>query len=160
MVRTLRARSPDGSGQYDIVHSWGVLHHTGNMKMALKNLCSLVKPGGKLIVAIYNRHWTSPAWLVIKYSYNRFPFLQKPVVTLLYPLIYLAKLAVARRNPKKQQRGMDFYLNVVDWVGGYPYEYASVSEIEQILNRSGFVTVRTIRASVPTGCNEFIFVRT
>ncbi len=159
-VKTLRDRSPDRSGQYDIVHSWGVLHHTGNMKMALKNVCSLVKPGGQLIIAIYNRHWTSPAWLVIKYSYNKFPLLQKPLVALLYPVIYLAKFAVARRSPKKQQRGMDFYFNVVDWVGGYPYEYASVPEIEQVLNKEGFVTVRTVRAGVPTGCNEFIFMRT
>jgi SAM-dependent methyltransferase len=159
-VRALRERSPDGSGQYDIVHSWGVLHHTGNMKMALKNVCSLVKPRGKLIIAIYNRHWTSPAWLAVKYSYNRFPVLQKPFVALLYPVIYFAKLAVAGGNPKKQQRGMDFYFDVVDWVGGYPYEYASVSEIEDLLNREGFVVVRTVRAGVPTGCNEFIFIRT
>ncbi len=159
-VRTLRDRAPDGSGQYDIVHSWGVLHHTGDMKRALKNVCSLVKPGGRLILAIYNKHWTSPVWLVIKYGYNRLAFLQKPLVALLYPVIYLAKLAATRRNPRKQQRGMDFYFDVVDWVGGYPYEYASVSEIEQILNREDFVAVRTIRAGVPTGCNEFIFART
>lgn len=159
-MRRLRDTSPDGSGQYDIVHSWGVLHHTGNMKMALKNACSLVKPGGHLIIAIYNRHWTSPVWLAIKYSYNRFPHLQKPLVALLYPIIYLARLAVTRQNPTKQQRGMDFYFNVVDWVGGYPYEYGSVPEIEQAVSTKGFLTVRTVRAQVPTGCNEFVFMRT
>jgi 2-polyprenyl-6-hydroxyphenyl methylase/3-demethylubiquinone-9 3-methyltransferase len=159
-IRVLRDNAPDGSGQYDIVHSWGVLHHTGNMKVALRNACSLVKPGGHLVIAIYNRHWTSPAWLVIKYFYNRFPFLQKLLVTLLYPVIYLAKLAVTRQNPRRQQRGMDFYFDVVDWVGGYPYEYGSVPEIHATLTAQGFLMKRTVSARVPTGCNEFIFVRT
>ncbi len=159
-MKTLGEMAPDGSGQYDVIHTWGVLHHTGNMEKAIKNTCSLVKPGGVLILAIYNRHWTSPAWLVIKYCYNRIPFLRKPLVVMLYPIIYLAKLAATRRNPAKQQRGMDFYFDVVDWVGGYPYEYASVSEIHDALKEQGFLAVRTMRAQVPTGCNEFVFVRT
>ena len=159
-MRMLKDNAPDGSGQYDIVHSWGVLHHTGDMKMALKNASSLVKPGGRLVLAIYNRHWTSPVWLVIKYLYNRFPFLQKPLVASLYPIIYLAKFAITRQNPKKQQRGMDFYFDVVDWVGGYPYEYASVPEIREALAAQGFLATRTMGGRVPTGCNEFVFVRT
>lgn len=158
-LRSLGDRAPDGSGQYDVVHSWGVLHHTGNMKKSVRNACSLVKPGGALILAIYNRHWTSPLWLVIKYLYNRFPFLQKPLVALLYPIIYLAKFAITRQNPKKQERGMDFYFDVVDWVGGYPYEYGSVPEINGLLQEHGFLMVRTVRAQVPTGCNQFVFVR-
>jgi 2-polyprenyl-6-hydroxyphenyl methylase/3-demethylubiquinone-9 3-methyltransferase len=92
--------------------------------------------------------------------YNRLPFLQKPLVPLFYPIIYLAKLAITRQNPKKQQRGMDFYFDVVDWVGGYPYEYASVPEIHETLSAQGFLATRTVGARVPTGCNEFIFVRT
>jgi SAM-dependent methyltransferase len=159
VLKTLRDRAPGARGQYDVVHSWGVLHHTGNMAKAIKNTCSLVKPGGALILAIYNRHWTSPGWLAIKYCYNRIPFLKKPLVAMLYPIIYLAKLAVTRRNPERQQRGMDFYFDVVDWVGGYPYEYASVPEIHRLLEEQGFLAKRTLRAQVPTGCNQFIFVR-
>ena len=56
-VRQLRKKS--GSG-YDVVHSWGVLHHTGDLQQAFANCADLVKPGGHLIVAIYNRHWSSP----------------------------------------------------------------------------------------------------
>jgi 2-polyprenyl-3-methyl-5-hydroxy-6-metoxy-1,4-benzoquinol methylase len=63
---------------FDIVHSWGVLHHTGDMQYALQQTASLVKEGGSLIVSIYNKHWTSPIWLVIKWSYCKLPFwLQK-----------------------------------------------------------------------------------
>lgn len=35
-------------GQWDIVYSWGVLHHTGNMWQALGNIVQLVKKGGNL----------------------------------------------------------------------------------------------------------------
>ena len=64
---------------------------------------------------------------------------------------------VTRRNPLEQTRGMNFFYNVIDWVGGYPYEYASIKEIERLLNQQGFVMVRVIPAQVPTGCNEFVF---
>src|SRR6202051_1144836 len=35
-------------GQFDIVYSWGVLHHTGSMWQALENVVPIVKPGGTL----------------------------------------------------------------------------------------------------------------
>jgi len=72
VVRRARAASPGGEG-FDIVHSWGVLHHTGNMKLAVLNAASLVRPGGHLVVALYNRHWSSRPWLAIKYLYCKSP---------------------------------------------------------------------------------------
>jgi len=100
-------------GGYDIVHSWGVLHHTGNMKQALRNACLLVKEGGYLICAIYNKHWSSPFWKGIKWGYNVSPErIQQAFIALFYPLIYLAKWLVTGKNPKNQERGMDFYYDV------------------------------------------------
>ena len=60
-------------------------------------------------------------------------------------------------NPKNEQRGMDFLHNVVDWIGGYPYEYASINEITKFITVLGFETLKINPASVPTGCNEFVF---
>jgi 2-polyprenyl-3-methyl-5-hydroxy-6-metoxy-1,4-benzoquinol methylase len=149
--------SPDG-GRYDVVHSWGVLHHTGDMKAAIRNAVRLVKPGGYFVVALYNRHWSSRAWLVIKYAYCKAPQgVQRLMVNALFPVIYVAKWLVTREDPRKQSRGMDFFYDVVDWVGGYPYEYSSISEVEA-LGTAHAVEVLTIRpAKVPTGCNEFVF---
>jgi 2-polyprenyl-6-hydroxyphenyl methylase/3-demethylubiquinone-9 3-methyltransferase len=158
VVGALRARPEAAAGGYDVVHSWGVLHHTGDMARALTNAASLVRPGGHLVIAIYNRHWTSLAWVAIKAAYVHAPrFMQRALVGLLYPVIWLAKLAVTRRDPKTTDRGMDFYYDVVDWVGGYPYEYASVGELQEAARPLGLELVRAIPAKVPTGCNEFVF---
>lgn len=143
---------------YDIVHSWGVLHHTGNMYEAIKISAGLVKPDGYLIISIYKYHWTSKIWLLIKWLYNKSPrIVQKLFVYSLLPIIYLAKYIVTGKNPRKSKRGMDFFYDVIDWVGGYPYEYATKSEIIQYLENLGFKCTRFIPAQVPTGCNEYIF---
>jgi 2-polyprenyl-3-methyl-5-hydroxy-6-metoxy-1,4-benzoquinol methylase len=146
------------SQRFDVVHSWGVLHHTGKMQKAIKNASSLVKENGYLIISIYNKHWTSPIWLVIKWLYNKLPsFLQKATAYLFYPIIWLAKYLVTGENPTKMNRGMDFFYNVVDWVGGYPYEYASKTEIAHLIEPLGFELIHFVPAQVPTGCNEFVF---
>lgn len=158
VVAALRDMGEAGEKGFDVVHSWGALHHTGHMKLALANAGSLVRPGGHFVIAIYNRHWTSLPWLAIKALYVNSPqWLQRSMIGVLYPIIWLAKLAATKNNPKSMNRGMDFYYNVVDWVGGYPYEYATVAELENICRPLGFALVRSIPAKVPTGCNELVF---
>ena len=143
---------------YDIVHSWGVLHHTGNMWEAIKITSDLVKPNGHFIISIYNRHWTSKIWLLIKWLYNKSPqIIKKLLVYTFFPIIYVAKYIVTGKNPAKSKRGMDFYFDVIDWVGGYPYEYATKDEIAKYVENLGFKCLRCISATVPTGCNQFVF---
>jgi 2-polyprenyl-3-methyl-5-hydroxy-6-metoxy-1,4-benzoquinol methylase len=146
------------AGGFDVVHSWGVLHHTGTMQNAIQRAASLVRSGGHLVLAIYNTHWTSPIWHLIKRIYVRSPrVIQRILIALFFPLIFVAKLAVTRRHPFKQARGMDFYHDVIDWIGGYPYEYATVEEIKRLVESLGFRLERTIPTGVPTGCNQFVF---
>lgn len=150
-----------GGRTFDVVHSWGVLHHTGAMYKAIDQACGLVADDGTLVLAIYNRHWSSRPWLAIKWLYCVLPaFLQKLMIWFFYPVIMLAKLLVTGKNPFRMTRGMDFYYNVVDWVGGYPYEYASIAEMEAYLSGKGFRLDKAVPARVPTGCNEFIFTKT
>jgi len=87
-------------------------------------------------------------------------FLRRTIVLLLLPLIFCAKFLVRGREAFRQERGMDFSHDVVDWVGGYPYEYATRSEIELQLLPLGFKLQKFFPARVPTGCNEFIFRKT
>lgn len=156
-LATVSAWAPDG---FEIVHSWGVLHHTGSMWQAIKNAVSLVRPQGYFVLAIYNRHWTSRAWQAIKRVYVTSPAPFRVLLNWVFvPVIYVAKFAVTRRNPLKTKRGMNFYYDVVDWVGGYPYEYASREEVERFVAKLGCSLERFEPATVPTGCNEFVFHR-
>jgi SAM-dependent methyltransferase len=159
IVESLRAKSSDpANGLYEIVHAWGVLHHTGDMMRAIRNAASLVAPKGHLIIAIYNRHWSSGAWRFIKRFYNSAsPVIQRLLRAIFYPVIYGAKWFVTGSNPSKKTRGMDFYYDVVDWIGGYPYEYATANEITALLELLNFQLERMIPATVPTGCNQFVF---
>jgi len=143
---------------FDIVHSWGVLHHTGNMWKAIDLSIDLVADKGYFIIAIYNRHWSSFGWKIIKWFYNVSPkFMKWLLIKFFYVIIFVAKFLVTFKNPLKKERGMNFYYDVIDWLGGYPYEYATVDEIKNYFEKKGFENIKTIKAQVPTGCNEFIF---
>jgi SAM-dependent methyltransferase len=147
-------------GKFDVVYSWGVLHHTGSMYQAIRNAAELVKPGGSFMIAIYNRHWSSGAWWVIKWLYNHAGKLgQKALIWIFTPIIFLAKWLVTFKNPLKMRRGMDFMHNIVDWVGGYPFEYASIEEMTRFLNGIGFDVADARKANTPIGCNEFVCMR-
>jgi SAM-dependent methyltransferase len=144
----------------DIVYAWGSLHHTGNMLKAIHNTGKKVEPGGIFILSIYNRHITSPLWLIIKRFYNALGTNgRKAMVFTMTPVIALAKFLATRKNPFRPRRGMDMKHNVIDWLGGYPYEYGSIAEICNMLEKEGFIVEKTIPANVPTGCNEFICVK-
>lgn len=156
-VTKLQTVQPNG---YDIVHAWGVLHHTGDMNRAIQHAASLTAPGGHLVLALYNRHWSSPLWRIVKCCHVHLPaVMQKLLSTIFIPVLFLAKLAVTRSNPLQQQRGMDFFHDVTDWVGGYPYEYATVEEVKAIVEPLGFYCRKVAAAQVPTGCNEFVFTK-
>ena len=58
------------SGTFDVVYSWGVLHHTGNMWHALESTLPSVALNGRFFFALYSWH---PGWhseLSYKKRYN------------------------------------------------------------------------------------------
>jgi 2-polyprenyl-3-methyl-5-hydroxy-6-metoxy-1,4-benzoquinol methylase len=147
-------------GTYDMVYSWGVLHHTGDMWRAIDISSKMVAAKGLYVIAIYNKHWSSTLWTKIKYLYNISPaFVQKLMVYSFAVIIAIAKFMVTGKNPfKKKRRGMSFYYDVVDWLGGYPYQYASKAEIKKFMEAKKFELIKVTSPAVPTGCNEFLFL--
>jgi len=156
-------------GQFDVVYSWGVLHHTGAMWQALDKVKDLVKPSGKLALAIYNDQGrASRHWMVIKKAYNQLPKGLRWLV--LWPaLIRLWGPAAARvlvsgtlfrtLENYADTRGMSPWRDLVDWVGGYPFEVAKPEDIFNFYRIAGFEMVRLKTCAGGLGCNEFVFVK-
>jgi SAM-dependent methyltransferase len=156
-------------GQFDVVYSWGVLHHTGAMWKALERVVQLVKAGGTLVVAIYNdQDGRSRRWLVVKRTYNILPSWAKGLV--LWPaFVRLWGKTMARDlfrgNPFRSwghygsERGMSPWRDVVDWVGGYPFEVAKPEAIFDYFTSRGFVLKKLKTCGGGHGCNEFVFER-
>lgn len=157
-------------GQFDVVYSWGVLHHTGQMWHALNNAHLPVVTGGKLFIAIYNDMGSqSVRWRWIKRTYNQLPrSLQAPfaaAVTAPSELKSLLRSILAMRPQEylrswshyDQSRGMNRWRDIVDWVGGYPYEVARPEEIFDFYRARGFTLTKLKCGGVGLGCNEFVF---
>ena len=159
-------------GTFDVVYSWGVLHHTGQMWQALENVHRLVAPGGKLFIALYNDTGSqSTRWKWLKKTYNRLP----GVLRVPYTLIVIAPdevKSLARSvltwnlgsyfrswSQYDQQRGMNRWRDIVDWVGGYPYEVSTPDEIFDFFTKRGFILTKLNCGRVGLGCNQFVFSR-
>lgn len=149
----------------DIVYSWGVLHHTGDMWKALRNVMSLVKEKGLLYIAIYNKYeglLSSEFWLRIKKIYANLNKFFRHIITFTYIFLLIILMILIGRNPVKyikeykKERGMSFYTDVVDWLGGYPYEFATPKEITKFCKRQGFKSIK-LKEIKGWGCNQFLF---
>jgi 2-polyprenyl-6-hydroxyphenyl methylase/3-demethylubiquinone-9 3-methyltransferase len=159
-------------GKFDVVYSWGVLHHTGSMWQALENVIGLLKPGGTLCVAIYNdQGWQSTAWRQIKRLYNRLPSAPRMVLvvmvgfaletaTLAHALLSLQLGRYLRRWVKGDRvRGMNRWHDLVDWVGGYPFEVATPSALVGFYERRGLISRSVRSCGNRMGCNEYVLER-
>jgi 2-polyprenyl-3-methyl-5-hydroxy-6-metoxy-1,4-benzoquinol methylase len=128
-------------GKVDVAYAWGVLHHTGNMWEALNAVVACVKPGGLLAIAIYNNVekglLNSARWWHIKRLYNQVPAFVQKMIELGYLCYFITGSLLVFRNPIEiilrrrdpEWRGMDFWHDLKDWVGGYPFEYATAGEV-------------------------------
>lgn len=150
-----------GLGTFDVVYSWGVLHHTGRMSEALANVAGLVNPGGRLFVAIYNdQGWISRYWTAVKRSYVGHRALRWPLLLLHAPYLVGARwLSRALTGRRKVDRGMALWRDMIDWVGGYPFEVARPEAIVRFYRDRGFVLHELKTCGGRHGCNEFVFVR-
>jgi SAM-dependent methyltransferase len=168
----------------DVVYSWGVLHHTGDMWTAIDLVAQRVKPGGRFWLAIYNDQGRTTAdWIRVKRCYQSLPgFLRPVLVTLVGGCLFVHRLirasvsslihlltlgdpltpfrTLADSVQAPDPRGMSRWYDLVDWVGGWPFEVARADEVIEFLAERGFAlqTLKTVGGRM--GCNEFVFERT
>jgi 2-polyprenyl-3-methyl-5-hydroxy-6-metoxy-1,4-benzoquinol methylase len=154
-------------GKFDVVYSWGVLHHTGNMWKALGIAAIPVKAGGDLFIAIYNDQGTpSRRWKKVKRLYNEMP---RPLRFLVvWPCAWVLTWRrvtkdFLRLRPFQsirdygKERGMTYWRDLIDWVGGYPFEVATPEQIFDFYQERGFSLERLHTCGGTLGCNQFVF---
>lgn len=153
-------------GTSDVVYSWGVLHHTGDMWTALDCAALPVARNGQLFIAIYNdQDIVSVVWTKIKETYCSGALGQFLVKAVMLPYFLLQSVAVGvvrYRSPLrhfseyKKRRGMSIYHDWIDWLGGYPFEVARPEQIFDHYTRRGFELEKLVTTN-RLGCNEFVF---
>lgn len=148
----------------DIVYSWGVLHHTGEMWAAIENTARLVKNGGFLYIALYTTTAKSNYWLEVKKRYNRASETRKRIMEYWYIVRYtLIPYFFNLKNPwktireHKQKRGMAYLTDIKDWLGGYPYEDAKIEEVLQFCRMK--LNLKLIDIKTGQANTEYLFRR-
>jgi 2-polyprenyl-3-methyl-5-hydroxy-6-metoxy-1,4-benzoquinol methylase len=150
-------------GRFDTVYSWGVIHHTGAMWQVAESLPSLINPGGRLVVAIYNDQGTlSSLWRIIKKVYVKSPSpVQLAIAGVYFLLASTARIAknliTLHSFRRTRSRGMSGWHDAVDWVGGYPFQVASRKQVTDFFESKGFTTEKVLSVGSRQGCNQFVF---
>ncbi len=157
--------------KYDIVYSWGVLHHTGNLDLALKNSASLVSDDGKLVIALYRKTLLCNFWRIEKRIYSNAPVLIQKIIFATYVSFFFTYFSIKTRKNYYSyiknysvSRGMTFSTDVHDWLGGYPYESIDPEELRFKMRVLGFQEIRSFTHApgiglFGSGCDEFVFTK-
>jgi predicted RNA methylase len=162
---------PTKLGTFDVVYSWGVLHHTGAMRKAIAKASTMVAPDGMLTLALYAKTPFCGLWRIEKRIYAHSPKWVQTTIEKAYLGVVSARLAMKgeslqqRRESYFQKRGMDMYHDTRDWLGGYPYESISAPDAMKYMHDLGFEPVRSFMdpagiGLLGTGCDEYSFART
>ncbi len=158
--------------QFDFVYSWGVLHHTGAMWQGIELASQRVKAGGKFALAIYNdQGGASRRWELLKRTYIQLPQFLRFFLILFVATYFELRSSLIRlvrlQNPlpfkdwaeRKTDRGMSVWHDLIDWVGGYPFEVAKPEEIFEFLRERGYQLEHIKTCAGGHGCNEFLFIK-
>ena len=147
-------------GEFDIVYSWGVLHHTGDINQALNNITIPMKEGGLLFIAIYNdQGMISEYWRIIKKIYNTHVLFKILLIIIYSPYFIFARKLFHIIRSKKNIRGMNLWHDMLDWLGGYPFEVSTPENITLYFTKKEYSLIKTHLCGKKMGCNEFLFIK-
>jgi len=166
--RTVFELMPNSLGLFDVVYSWGVLHHTGAMHEAIERAARMVAPGGLFVFALYRRTRLCPVWSREKKWYAAAsPRAQKIAQSVYLGLLRLRSFLTRGDFESwlidyEGGRGMSHRHDIHDWLGGYPYESISAEEVSSVMHRLGFQHVRSFTGPLRiglfgSGCDEYVY---
>ncbi len=129
---------------------------------------NFVNSGGQFAIAIYSATSCDSMWKAEKKFYSRAPRPIQWTIWQIYMAAFLTAKTLLGRNPisyvrnYSEMRGMNFSHDAHDWLGGYPYETATATEIHDRICKMGFTEKRSFplpvsRGLFGSGCHEFVF---
>lgn len=159
-------------GNFDVVYSWGVLHHTGAMWLAIENTLSLMKSNNsKIYLALYNdQGYKSHFWWFVKYLHSKVPNLIKTPYALclgyIFLLINILKYTIKFRPMAaiqplinyEKNRGMKYHYDLIDWIGGFPFEFVEFELMIEYAAVRGLILTQSKKV-LSSGCHEFVFMK-
>jgi 2-polyprenyl-6-hydroxyphenyl methylase/3-demethylubiquinone-9 3-methyltransferase len=140
---------------------------------AIANSAGLVRPGGFLYMMLYRDARSASIWRAIKRRYVKSGTVLKFLMRNTFASALVAGLIIKGRNPRRvmreyglKSRGMSWYVDVTDWVGGYPFEFTDAESVIAFLASRGF-TLRNIYPPISppsmglrgTGSYQYLFQR-
>jgi len=169
-VESIFDMCPEEHGRYDVVYSWGVLHHTGDMYRAITQAINLVSENGIFIIALYRKTPFCWMWRYIKRWYSQASKSKQKKFMSAY-LLLTQKLMRLRGVDVEEKiasygksRGMDYHNDVHDWLGGYPYESIKAKQCQKFFEKRGFhlyySNIKKVSKTLGlfgSGCDEFSF---
>ena len=144
----------------DIIYSWGVIHHTGNMWAAITNIINLAeKNSSDIVLAIYNdQGWISKYWFFIKRVNNKNLFLKIATVMFHMPYLYVVRILYRIFTGRFElERGMLYWYDMLDWLGGYPFEASTPNKIISHFEKYNYSVRYKNLCGNRHGCNEYYF---
>lgn len=152
-------------GKWNLVYSWGVLHHTGSVWRAIDNASKTVADGGLFYIALYSADTISNQdfWLRAKREYNEASSWKRHRMVwsyvwnnMLYRKLRSVPGFILRVLRYRRSRGMSLFTDVRDWLGGWPMEFTHDADVIAYLRERGF-TLENINTGQAN--TEFLFVK-
>jgi hypothetical protein len=135
-----------------------VLHHTGSMYKAMSNAGDCVSKSGTRFIALYNKQqFASDYWLFIKKLYNKVIILRPFLIFVHFIYPTLPSICLNYLRNRQQIRAMNYWHDLLDWLGGYPFEVSTPEEIFHFYRQRGFQLEELKTVGGKLGCNEFVF---
>jgi 2-polyprenyl-6-hydroxyphenyl methylase/3-demethylubiquinone-9 3-methyltransferase len=148
-------------GRFDVVYAWGVLHQSGQHWRGVDHAMSATGPDGILLVALYNdQGWLSRYWTGVKRLYTHVPILRPLLIAFYAPYFVGVRWLIRRvKQRRSHERGMSLWYDMVDWIGGWPFEVAAPQDVLARGAKQGFEAIRVKTVGRRQGCNEFVLTR-
>ncbi|GGC07584.1 hypothetical protein GCM10011352_37300 [Marinobacterium zhoushanense] len=151
-------------GTFDLVYSWGVLHHTGSVWQALENAMRCLRADSLFYIALYDSDWSAETpefWLDIKQRYTAAGSFRRLGYELWYILRFMLGYnpmrfgrLLKRAHEYQKHRGMSLYHDIRDWLGGWPMEYTRIYEVLPLVLGRGNNLLKT---KVGEANTEYLF---